>query len=57
MGFYCRTSTGLGGIEIPLVEGTNRILCALGVQGKGAVTLQETEPDLPASAGGSPGEA
>ena len=26
-------------------------------QGKGAVTLQEAEPDLPASVGGSPAEA
>ena len=29
------------------LEGTNQTLCAPGTQGKGTVTPQETEPDLP----------
>ena len=44
-GIDCRTLTGLGETETPLLEGTHK--------GKGAVTPGETEPDLPASVGGS----
>ena len=56
MGFDCRTLTGLGETETPLLEGTHKVVCALG-PGEGAVTQQETEPDLPASVGGSPADA
>ena len=35
---------------------TQNLVCT-GTQGKGAGTPQETEPDLPASAGGSPADA
>ena len=55
MGFDCRTSTGLGETETPLLEGTHKIVCASG-PGEGAVTSGETEADLPASVGGSPAE-
>ena len=46
-----KESTGLGEIEIPLLEGTNKILCSTRTQDRGAVTPQETEPDLHASVG------
>ena len=52
-----KESTGLGEIEIPLLEGTNKILRSTRTQDRGAVTPQETEPDLHASVGGSPVEA
>ena len=54
MGFHCRTLTGLGETETPLLEGTK--LCVHCDRGEGAVTQQETETDLPASVGGSPAE-
>jgi len=38
------------------LEGKNN-LAVTKTQGKGAVTPQETDPDLPASVGGSPVEA
>ena len=56
MGFDCRTSTGLRETETPLLEGTHKVVCTLG-PGEGAATPGETEPDLPASVGGSPAEA
>ena len=34
MGFDCRTSTGLGETETPLVEGTHKVLCASGPRGR-----------------------
>ena len=52
-----KESTRLGEIEIPLLEGTNKILCSTRTQERGAVTPQETELDLHASVGGSPREA
>ena len=33
-GFDCRTSTGLGETETPLLEGTHKIVCASGPRGK-----------------------
>ena len=39
------------------LEGTKQTLCAPGTQGKGTVTPQETEPDLPVSVWESPAEA
>ena len=56
MGFDCRTLTGLGETETPLLEGTHKVVCASG-PGEGAVTPEETEPDLPATVGGAPAEA
>ena len=41
--------------ENRLLEGTNRTLCTR-TQEKGAVALQGTDPDLPASVKGSPVE-
>ena len=55
MGFDCRSSTGLGEIETPLLEGTHKVVYASGPR-EGAVTPGETEPDLPVSVGGSPAE-
>ena len=55
MGFDCRTLTGLGETETPLLEGTHKLMCTSGHRGR-AVTPGETEPDLPASVGGSPAE-
>ena len=52
MGIDCRTSTGLGETETPLLEE-----CVHRDPGEGAVNPGETEPDLPASVGGSPAEA
>ena len=46
MGFDHRISTGLGKTETPVLESKQNLLCAK-TQGKGAVTSQETEPDLP----------
>ena len=46
MGFDDRTYTGLG--KQILGEYTQNLVCT-GIQEKGAVTLQETEPDLPVS--------
>ena len=34
MGFHCRTPTGLGETETPLLEGTHKILCASGPSGR-----------------------
>ena len=34
VGFDCRTSTGLGETETPLLEGTHKVMCALGCRGK-----------------------
>ena len=33
-GFDCRTSTGLGETETPLLEGTHKVVCASGPRGK-----------------------
>ena len=49
-----RTYTGLGK---RLLEGTGRTLCATRTREKGAVTPQETDPDLPRSVQESPAEA
>ena len=46
-----------GETETPLLEGTHEVVCASGPRGEGAVTPQDTEPDLPTSVGGSPAEA
>lgn len=46
-----RTSTGL---EERVLEGTKEILCSPTPRRQGAVTPWKTEPELPASAGGSP---
>ena len=56
MGFDCKTSTGSGETKTPLLEGKQNLLHTK-TQGKGAVTLQETEPDIFAGVGGSPVEA
>ena len=56
MGFDCRTLKALGERETPLLEGTHKVVCASGPRG-GTVIPGETEPDLPASVGGSPAEA
>ena len=56
MGLECRSSTGLGEAEIPLLEGAHTVSHALGTKGK-AVTPSEPGPDLPAGTGASPGEA
>ena len=53
MGFDYRISTGLGKTEPPVLA---QSLLRAKTQGEGAVTSQKTEPDLPASAGGSPVE-
>ena len=60
MGFDYRTYTGLGETETEFLGGTNKqnLVCTK-TQGKAAVTAPrppETEPDLPASVGGSPVE-
>ena len=34
MGFDCRTSTGLGETETPLLEGTHKVVCASGPSGR-----------------------
>ena len=54
--FSYRISTQLEEIETSLLEGKIN-LAVTKTQGKGAVTPQETDPDLPASVGGSPVEA
>ena len=46
MGFDYRTYRGLG--KQTLGEHKQNLVCT-GIQEKGAVTLQETEPDLPVS--------
>ena len=51
----CRSSTGLGETETPLLEGTYKFSCAPGPRAK-AVTSQHLGPDLPAGLGGSSGE-
>ena len=56
MGFECRTSTGMGETETPLLEGTHKVVCTSGPRGRSSDPI-ETEPDLPASVGGSPAEA
>ena len=52
-GFGCRTSTGLGETETPLLEGTHKVVCAYAPRGRSSDPT-ETEPNLPASVGGSP---
>ena len=54
-GFDYKTFTGLK--KQSLLKGTNKTLSAPRTQEKGAVTPQETEPDLPASVQESPAEA
>ena len=56
MGFDCRTSTGLGETETPILEGTHKVVCALGPRGRSS-DPGETEPDLPAGVGRPPAEA
>ena len=57
MGFDCRTSTGLEETDSTL-GGHKQNLVNTRAQGKEQTSFpQETEPDLPASVGGSPGEA
>ena len=56
MGIDCRTLTGLGEPETPLLEGTHKVVCASGPRGRSSDPI-ETEPGLPASVGGSPAEA
>ena len=34
VGFDCRTSTGLGETETPLLEGTHKVVCTSGQRGK-----------------------
>ena len=34
MGFDCRTSTGLGETETPLLEGTHKVVCTSGPRGR-----------------------
>ena len=46
----------MGETETPLLEGTHTKQCVHRDPGEGAVTPGETEPDLSASAGGSPAE-
>ena len=48
MGIDCRTSTGQGETENPLLEGTHKVVCASGPRGRSS----DPEPDLPASVGG-----
>ena len=55
-GFDCRTSTGLGEAETPLLEGTHKVGCTSGPRGRSGDPI-ETEPDVPASVGGSAAEA
>ncbi len=55
VGFDCRTLTGLGETETPLLEGTHKVVCASD-PGRSS-DPGETEPDLPAGVGGSPAEA
>ena len=54
MGFYYRTSTGLGEQTL---GGHKQNLVRTRTQEKGAVTLQETDPDLPVSVQESLAEA
>ena len=55
-GLDCRTFTGLGErVSTPRGRTPNPVCTR--TQGKGAGTPQETEADLPASAGGSPAQA
>ena len=56
MGIDCRSSTGLGETETPLLEGTHKVVCASGPRGRSSDPT-ETESDLPASVGGSLAEA
>ena len=56
MGIDCRTSTGLGETETPLLEGTHKVVCTSGHKGRSSDPI-EAERDLPASVGGSPEEA
>ena len=34
VGYDCRTLTGLGETETPLLEGTHKVVCALGPRGR-----------------------
>ena len=54
MGFDYRTYTGLGKQTL---GGHKQNLVRTGTQEKGAVTPQETDPDLPVNVQESPGEA
>ena len=45
-----------GGNRDPTLGGLTQNSVRIGTRGEGAVTLGETEPDLPASVGGSPAE-
>ena len=56
MGFDYRTLTGIGEKETPCLEGTHKVMCTLGPRGRSSDPIA-TEPDLPASVGGSPAEA
>ena len=56
MGFDCRTLTGLGETETPLLQGTHKVVCALEPRVRSSDPA-ETELDLPASVGGLPAEA
>ena len=55
MEFDYRTSTGQGKTDTTPGGGKRNLVCTK-TQGKGVVTLQKTEPDLPASVGWSPVE-
>ena len=56
VGFDCRTSTGLGDTEIPLLQGTHRVLCAWGLRGRSSDPMGDwTGPTC--GIGGSPAEA
>ena len=48
---------GTGGNREHTLGGHTQTSVHIRTQGEGAVTPQETEPDLPASVGGSPAEA
>ena len=56
MGFDYKTSTRLGERETSSLGGHKQNLVHTKTRRKGAVTLQETEPKLPASVRGSPVE-
>ena len=56
MEFDYKASTGLGEIDSTLGGHKQNLVCTR-TQGKGAVTSQESEPDLLASVGGSLSEA
>jgi len=51
----CKSSTGLGETETPLLEGAHRLSCALGPRAKQALKKNLGQNDL-ANHGGSPGK-